>query len=217
MTVKIDMTGQRYGRLLVLGPAANIGGRTAWLCRCECGTESSYNASDLRRGRTKSCGCAKREKVTQRMTTHGHSYHPLWGRWTGMLDRTTNPRSTGFHLYGGRGIAVCERWLTFENFVADMAPTFKPELTLDRIDVNGNYEPGNCRWITNAEQQRNRRSNRTIEWRGTSMVLAEWVECLGLSESTIRSRLKRGWTVDRALTTGVDPDVLARLTTDPAA
>jgi hypothetical protein len=129
-----------------------------------------------------------------------------------MIDRTSNPDNRNFHHYGGRGITVCERWQSFENFAADMGPTFSPELTLDRIDNDRGYEPGNCRWATRAEQNRNQRRNRYVTWRGRTMVLTDWADLLGLNFDTVRKRLdKHGWPVERALSAGADPDVLSRL------
>ncbi|MEH0578963.1 hypothetical protein QBA54_31840 [Streptomyces sp. B21-108] len=140
--------------------------------------------------------------------THGMSGTPTYKVWRGMVTRTTNPRASNYQHYGARGIAVCARWRSFENFYADMGPGYGPGLTLDRIDVDGNYEPANCRWATPAVQSRNQRTNRVIEWGGVTAVLGEWAELLALDESTIRRRIKRGWTTERTLTESVAPERL---------
>ncbi|NUP53400.1 MAG: hypothetical protein HOW97_39675 [Catenulispora sp.] len=128
-----------------------------------------------------------------------------------MLSRTGNPKNSEYHNYGGRGITVCDQWRSYENFAADMGQTFSPELELDRTDVDGPYSPENCRWATRAEQQRNKRTNHAITWRGRTLVVTDWAELLGLKPNTVVHRLRRGWTVDRALTTGASPDVLLEL------
>ncbi|MEU2098663.1 hypothetical protein ABZ741_21460 [Streptomyces globisporus] len=117
-----------------------------------------------------------------------------------MISRTTNPNNASYPSYGGRGITVCDRWRAFPAFYTDMEPTYRDGLSIDRIDNNGGYEPSNCRWATPREQARNKRTNRYIEWRGEARVLADWVDRTGISESTIRRRLERGWSVERALT-----------------
>jgi hypothetical protein len=116
-----------------------------------------------------------------------------------MIQRCTNPNNPRYARYGGRGIAVCERWRSFESFLQDMGP--RPEgKTLDRVNVDGDYEPGNCRWATPAEQNRNMKRNRVLEWNGRSLCVCDWAKQLGISPITLRSRLRLGWTVEQALT-----------------
>ncbi|TXJ78613.1 hypothetical protein E2C11_16535 [Streptomyces lavendulae] len=211
---KLGLTGRRFGRLLVIEQAGRSARKDVmWRCRCDCGEEVTTSASSLSLGRTQSCGCLRREAVAAAATRHGQSDNPLHKRWRNMLDRTGNPEHPAYPDYGGRGITVCERWRAFENFAADMGPTFSSDLSLDRIDNDGNYEPANCRWATLHEQARNRRDNRTITWRGRTMVIAEWSEFLGFNRYLISQRLRQGWSVERALTTGADPDALSQLTT----
>jgi hypothetical protein len=130
---------------------------------------------------------------------HGRSRTPLHRVWSTMIERCTSPKSEKWPLYGGRGIRVCERWLAFESFLADMGERPSPRHTLDRIDNDKGYEPGNCRWATQREQQRNRRNNRVLTYLGETMCLAAWADRVGLSVGTLGYRVRSGWPLDRAL------------------
>jgi hypothetical protein len=131
--------------------------------------------------------------------THGKSRTPEYISWASMMERCEDPRFHAWGNYGGRGIVVCDRWRDFLNFLSDIGP--RPTgTTLDRIDSNGNYEPGNCRWATDTEQSNNRRTNRRIECAGRTQTLTEWSREAGLSPDTLRGRLNSGWPIDRALT-----------------
>jgi hypothetical protein len=153
----IDLTGKRFGRLLVISRAANRGAQVVWLCRCDCGVEKEARGNNLLSGCTTSCGCASRELITVRNTTHGMTYSHEYAVWCWMLDRCRRPGNSHYEDYGGRGISVCERWAnSFEAFYQDMGA--RPAgLTLERINNDGNYEPGNCKWATLVEQRANRR------------------------------------------------------------
>jgi hypothetical protein len=154
--------GTRFGRYVVIGNAENsASGETRWLCRCDCGTVKIVQRGDLRNGHTRSCGCLRREIASVNSMTHGHSRSSEYAIWRGMFTRTTKTSSESFHNYGGRGIAVCDRWRKFENFLADMGSRPSRRHSIDRINNDGNYEPGNCRWATPSQQSRNARTPRT--------------------------------------------------------
>lgn len=143
-------------------------------------------------------------------TYHGMAGTPLYYRWRAMLDRTTNPNHKGYPNYGARGIKVCERWHQFVNFMEDMGPRFDPSLELDRIDNDKGYDPDNCRWVSHQQQQRNKTTSHVVEYQGRSMTVQEWGEELGIKPNTLVYRLRRGWPVERALTTPTITDIQQR-------
>lgn len=192
----IDMNGQAFGRLTVI--EQRLGG---WLCRCECGNEKVIPGSRLRKGVTQSCGCLQRELTGLRTTTHGRTKTPEHRAWLAMKNRCYNERGETFKYYGGRGISVCARWLdSFDNFLADMGPRPTSRHSLDRIDVDGNYERGNCRWATQLVQVRNTTSNVAAIIDGERVLITDASQRLGLSRSSIRDRIKKGWSIERAFT-----------------
>lgn len=184
---KADLKGRTFERLLVLSEAEKRGAEIAWNRRCDCGNEHVAISRHLILGSTRSCGCLRLEQ----RTTHGLSQTRGYQAWISMHRRCYSPSDNRYQHYGGRGIVVCAEWHSVEGFIDDMGQP-GVNMTLDREDVNGNYSPGNCRWMTNADQQRNRRNNRLITSNGITKPLAVWAAELGLPESTIRNRLKRG-------------------------
>lgn len=197
---RIDETGNRYGRLLVKEVIPN---KTLWLCECDCGNSISVSGTRLRVGDTRSCGCLRREVTAARAKvehrTHGLTGTPEYRVWNAMRNRCRNPKRRDWANYGGRGIRVCERWDDFEVFLADMGP--RPLGTsIDRIDVHGDYEPGNCRWATPRQQSRNKRTSLMIEFGGRTQCLSAWAEELGMCKQVLLYRIRSGWPVDKALT-----------------
>jgi hypothetical protein len=203
----IDLTGQRFGRLLAIsfaGYGANWNSK--WRCICDCGNEATIYMNALRRGQTKSCGCLHRDICSRLSTTHGHTKRGQWSAeyraWSCMLTRCENPNCKNYPNYGGRGIKVCEKWHSFEVFFGDMGERPSPRHSLDRWpDNDGDYEPGNCRWATRRQQGRNRTTNAYVVVQGERLVLAEACERYGISHSRVRSRIKAGWPVEKAVVT----------------
>lgn len=172
----VDLTGHQFGRLTAVSRVVNQGPRTQWLCRCDCGTSKVIAAIHLTGGRTRSCGCYRRETGSALHRKHGHAGKDSSQRtrtyesWKGIIKRCTNPRANAYQAYGGRGIAVCERWRnSFESFLTDMGEC-PSNMSIDRIDVNGNYEPENCRWATQAEQCQNKRCSKLTAIRALEVM-----------------------------------------------
>lgn len=205
---KTDLTGRRFGRLLVLGEGESVRDsegslRLRWQCRCDCGNTVSANGKLLVNGHTQSCGCLFAELRSQGNTTHGMAGTPTYRTWQHMIERCTDPKDRGFANYGGRGITVCDRWLeSFENFLADMGEK-PPGLSIERSKNDEGYEPGNCKWATAAEQSRNKRTNRPLTFAGRTQLLTDWANEVRLPVPTLHWRIERGWTIEAALTTPV--------------
>lgn len=170
---------------------------------CICGVRVIACVTAVRRGRTKSCGCISKELLEQRCTTHGMSSTTLYRVWRSMHSRCSNAKQISFANYGQRGITVCQEWSSFERFVSDMGIP-APGMTIDRIDPNEGYSKQNCRWADWKTQQRNRRNNRIITYQGRSQCIAAWAEEFGMPTHSLHQRLKRGWSIDKALTTPLD-------------
>lgn len=200
-----DLTGQRFGRLTVIRATEKRDqwGCVIYECRCDCGNVCFVPTGRLTNSRTysttRSCGCLFNETHEQ----HGGSDTNLYMRWHKMKVRCNNPKAQNYKRYGGRGIRICDEWKNSFAAFRDWALSsgYKEGLTLDRIDVNGNYCPENCRWITNKEQQRNRRNNLIIEMDGQKMTLPEWCDSLGVPYDLAYSRIHTyHWDPKRALT-----------------
>ncbi len=200
-----DKTGHRIGRLVVLGPIGRrTRGRIMWLCLCDCGNTSVLETGSITKGKIKSCGCLMRELAVKRNTKHGLRNTKIYRVWRGIKDRCLNSdNSTYQKYYGVRGISICDEWRDsfecFRDHVMELSHYGEDGYSIDRIDNDGDYEPGNVQWATRVEQGRNRRSNRLLTFDGRTQCVAEWAEELGISRYTIYGRLKSGWTVERAL------------------
>lgn len=197
-----DLVGQQFGRLTVIrldGKTSN--GNAKWLCRCDCGNLKSVGSYALRSGNTQSCGCIQQEQRTLGPKTHGESKASLYKLWGGMRVRCNERFAEKYPIYSGRGIKVCDEWSKYEAF-RDWALShgYHEGLTIDRIDVNGDYEPTNCRFITLKEQQNNRRNNHLLTFRGKTQTMSQWADEVGLKYKCLEHRINRGWSVDDALT-----------------
>lgn len=190
----LEMTGWRFGLLTVvrLNPQRGNDGAARWDCLCDCGRESTVVGRNLRSGSIRSCGCR------QGSISHGMRYTKTYTTWQHIVNRCTNPRDRSYPNYGGRGIKLCQRWRLFENFFADMGEC-PVGLMIDRIDNNGDYVPGNCRWTDRKTQNRNTRANRLITFASRTQCMAAWAEELGVKAWKIRDRLNAGLPVNLAL------------------
>jgi hypothetical protein len=203
------MIGQTFGRLTVLGVSAHVGGRPGLLCRCECGAEVPVQRKKLVSGHTQSCGCLQKQRARENVkighklsTTHKLTGTKEFEAWMSMKARVTYDNPVSGKHYRKKGIKISPEWLNdFPTFLAHIGHAPSAAHTVDRIDSNGHYEPGNVRWSTYTEQNRNKADNIIISWRGQERLLIEVVEELGLPYQTIHYRIQRaGWTVNRALT-----------------
>jgi hypothetical protein len=195
-----DLSGMIFGRWKVLCKSndKNFKG-SYWLCRCLCGNERIVQASRLKAGRSKSCGCLQKELTRQRSIKHGMNGTRLYQCWQGMLVRCYNTNSKAYKNYGGRGISVCDEWKQFDSFYKwSMNNGYKSDLTIDRIDNNGNYAPSNCKWSTYLEQQNNRRDCKYYKFNGKQMTLSQWARHFGINRGLLYIRVgEKGWTIEQ--------------------
>lgn len=195
----IDLTHMRFGRLVVLhrSPINSKSGNAIWVCLCDCGNQVNVIGSHLRSGHTVSCGC---NRTTE--NANGHSKERLYRIWRGMINRCTNLRNVNFKWYGGRGISVCSEWLKYDAFRRwALASGYTDTMTIDRVDLGGNYCPENCRWVDMKTQANNRTNNRNIRFQGEVYTVAQLAETFGISSATIFNRLRLGWTPERIIST----------------
>lgn len=196
MGEKIPMIGNRYGRLVVIEEAPSRNGAAMWICKCECGnTTKPITGSDLRSGKVQSCKCLHNELLSQKMKKHGETKTRLHRIWQNMKRRCDTPSVGCYDVYGGRGIKVCEEWLhdypAFRDWA--LANGYADDLSIDRIDPDGNYCPENCRWATTKEQSNNLRKNIVVEINKEKHTLAEWSRISGIKYLTLYQRYLRGW------------------------
>lgn len=189
--------GQKFGRLTAIEfIGRNKRYNPIWLWQCECGKQHRAIVRNVIIGNTKSCGCWKRETASKKFKKHGMWHAPEYKIWAAMIQRCTNPKDRDFSYYGGRGITVCERWRGFSDFYTDTFPRPKGG-TLERIDNDGPYNPGNFRWATRKEQARNTRRNKTVIYQSREMCISEACELSGICVQTAHSRRRLGWPDDQ--------------------
>lgn len=202
----IDLTGQKFGRLTATLLTKRTNRKEAyWVCLCECGNTTTVSGYHLRSGHTQSCGCLHSEVTAKMLRVHGMTGTPTYVSWAGMIQRCFDQNSTSYPRYGARGITVCERWLAFENFYADMGE--RPEgYSLDRIDPNGNYQPGNVRWATDEHQNNNKRNSKIISVNGEPMTIGEAARKYNIHYHSLHSRLRMGWSPEEAVSIPIQKD-----------
>lgn len=202
MTREIDITDHVFGNLTAIRRTHDTGNK--WEFLCSCGTRVIIAKGSVTSGNTKSCGCLRSALMRQTRTKHGEAQKTKeYEAWQSMKARCTRPKNKRYPLYGGRGITVCSAWFnSFEKFLEDMGRAPSKEHSLDRIDVNGNYELSNCRWATKEEQSNNKTNNRVLEYLGQTKTVTQWAGSTGISASMLRDRLfKLNWSVEKSLNT----------------
>lgn len=201
---KLHLAGKRFGKLLVLEEVQTEKRGSYWLCQCDCGNKFLILGSRLSDGKKVECNDCAKKRSGEANKTHGMKHTRLYGIWHGIKDRCLNTNGKGYKNYGGRGIIICDEWkndfISFYNWA--MANGYRDDLSIDRINNNGNYEPLNCRWADNVTQQNNRRVNRYLTYNGETHTYREWSRITGINHCTIAARIdKNGWTVELALNT----------------
>lgn len=209
----IDLAGKRFGRLIVIERDENDKyGNLMWLCKCDCGNVVTVRGNHLKHGQTQSCGCLQAEKSKERIIeynyVHGKRGTRIYGSWKSIKDRCLNCNSSAFHNYGGRGITICDEWKNdfqaFYDYVSQLPHFGEKGYTLDRINNDRNYEPGNVKWSTEKEQANNRRTNVLITFNNETHTLQQWSEITGINKNVLSDRMnKLHWSVEKALMTPV--------------
>ena len=203
---KIDLTGKRFGRLTVIEEAGRDKfHRTMWKCRCDCGNEKVIPYENLAKGDTRSCGCLAHDLTVERNLKHGDSFRGkkerLYGIYNNMKTRCYTKTDSHYERWGGRGIKMCDEWLNSYEAFKEWAINngYKEDLTIERIDNDGNYCPENCKWISHKEQARNKRNNHFLTYNGERKCLGEWCEIYNIPRTTLWNRVARGWTPEECL------------------
>lgn len=201
MPKKLNLIGKKFGNLTVIDEVGYRNKKVYWLCRCNCGNLCEVPTGNLRSGNTTSCGCVHKELTSKLFKIHGQNDTRLYVIWCHIKQRCYNEHCKEHKYYGERNIKMCGAWLNdFMNFYNwAINNGYDDTLTIDRINVNGNYEPNNCRWITQKQQTRNRRSNVIFTYKCKTKCLADWCETLGLNRRTVYSRIYRNWSIEKAL------------------
>lgn len=204
MSKSIDLTGQIFGRLTVIKKVGLSKNKfVLWLCKCACGNKIIVTSNNLRTGNTQSCGCLATELRRKNLLKHGLRNTRIYSIWKGMKQRCCNKNSTKYKDYGARGIIICQEWLN--NFICfynwALKNGYADNLSIDRIDVNGNYEPLNCRWVTLKEQNNNRRSNNNITIWNKTQNLELWCKELNIKRSQVYKLVQKGKSFKEAIIT----------------
>ena len=202
MSKLIDLTGKRYSNLVVIERAESKHGSTYWKCICDCGNTTEVRASNLKNGLVKSCGCL----LHKTHNTHHLSNTRLYVIWNHMKRRCYEKSNPAYKYYGARGVTVCNEWLDFESFYNwAISNGYRDDLTIDRINNDGDYKPDNCRWVNMKTQSNNRRSCHMITYNGETKNLTQWCNELNLNYKLVHDRIvSKGWSFERAITTPVD-------------
>lgn len=199
----IDLTNKKIGHLLILEFAYTKNKLRYWKCKCDCGQICYVSTKLLRNGATKSCGCLRINSLKRRVTKHNLRNTRIYRIWQNIKKRCSKPKNPIYKYYGGRGIIICNEWendfVNFYNWAINNG--YKEKLTIDRINVNGNYEPTNCRWVDIKTQQRNKRNNHLITYNGETHCISEWAEIIKIPSKTLEKRFLDNWNIERALTT----------------
>jgi|SRR5688572_23683673 len=207
----VDLSGSVFGRLTVVEYVGRRFHSSEWRCVCSCGCEVLALSTALKNGTKLSCGCYRRDRMALLNLTHGERGgakravgSPEYKAWDSMRQRCCNEQDKSWPHYGGRGIKVCDRWSVFENFLADMGRRPGPKHSIDRINSDLGYSPDNCRWTNWTQQARNRSNNRCVTIFGAPMTLVEASSVAGIPYKSVKGRLQKGWTVERALLTPIN-------------
>lgn len=205
-----NLCGKKFGRLTVIRQSDNHtypcgNSSVTWECKCDCGNLVTVLSRSLTKGATLSCGCYHKELAKKQKTIHGKHNTRLYRIWYKMHDRCYNIKSSAYKNYGNRGIIICDKWKNdFMSFYEwAMNNGYSDELTIDRINVNGNYEPSNCRWVNRKFQANNRRNNNIITYNNESLTISEWADKINMNRSTFANRLSSGWNVEKSITTPI--------------
>lgn len=194
----IDLLGKKFGYLTPIEPTHKGKNGYYWDCICDCGKKTNVLATRLTQGTTKSCGHLQGNKGVGK--THGMRYTKIYACWKNIKIRCTNPDAQNYYLYGGRGITVCERWMTsFENFYEDMKEGYSDGLSIERIEVNEGYFKENCRWVTMADQAKNKRNTAYITYKGVTKRAFDWAEIIGANPKSLSRRVYLGWSPEECL------------------
>jgi hypothetical protein len=197
----VDLTGMRFGRLTVIGKTRSSSGRVAWNCKCDCGNETTPLTTSLLKGHSQSCGCLHSDMLGDMFRKHGQYRTRLYRIWSNMIQRCNNPKNDNYHLYGAKGVSVCDEWKDFATFSKwAMDSGYADNLSIDRIETGKSYYPSNCRWATPQEQTDNRECTRYVSFNGKTQTLKRWSEETGIAYKNLLWRIDRGWPAEKALT-----------------